>query len=93
MARIHGCRYGRTQVHVTQTQHQIGRSEDYALYCIDIVKAVDATDKLQITRTPGRILAHRLRIFLNRQLRLAIVPSQRQMHDTRRHHDIFNGGQ
>ena len=48
----------RPQIHIAQTHHQIGSVEDDILDLGNAVETVDAADKFQITRAPGRIGTH-----------------------------------
>jgi len=48
----------RAQIHIAQAHHQIGGVEDDLFHLGNAVEAVDAADKFQITRAPGRIGTH-----------------------------------
>ena len=90
MARIERRGHRRAQIHIAQSQHQITGVKHDTLHRVDTLKTVDAAYKFQIARTPRRVLAHALHIFLNRQLSSRIVPRQRQMHDAGGHaHRVY----
>ena len=90
MARIHRRGHRRAEVNIAQTQHQIRSIEHHALHVFDTIESVDAPDELDIAWAPRCVFTHRLGILLNRQLRLTVVPSQRQMHDARRHFHVVD---
>ena len=81
MPGIKRCRNRCAQVDIAETKHEIAGIENDALHILDPLQAVDATDKLDIARTPGSIGPHRLHIFVDGELRLRIIPRERQMND------------
>ena len=58
VARINGHCAGRTQIHITQTQHQIAGAENDVAYLIRGLQAVDATNELHVAGQPGRVGAN-----------------------------------
>ena len=85
MARIDRGRHRRRQIDVAEPHHEIGGAVDDAAHVLLAVEAVDAADELDVARAPRRVRPHRLRVLRGREPRLAVVPSERQVHDARRH--------
>ena len=90
MARIHRRGHRRAEIDVAQTQHQVTRAEHDLAHFIDGIEAIDPADELDVARTPGRVLAHRRHVLLDREPGRWIVPGQRQMHDARGHLHVFD---
>ena len=64
----------RTQIHITETHHQITGFKHDAMHVLNTGESVDAPDELDIAGTPGCIGAYRLHVLVDRQLRCRVVP-------------------
>src|SRR3990167_6272771 len=78
MTRVQRRGHRRAQVDVAQAHDQITGLEHRAVHLVQIRQVVDPADELQVARAPGRVLAHRGHVFLDRQLAGRVVPGQRQ---------------
>ena len=89
MARIERGGHRRAEVDVAQAHHQVAGVEHRAVDLVQIGQVVDAADKFQVARAPGRVLAHRGHVLVDGQLAGRVIPGQRQMDDARRHLEVL----
>src|SRR5206468_4268587 len=64
----------RTEVNVTEAEHEVARVEGDALDVRDRPEAVDAPDELEIAWAPRRVLAHRLHVFADGEEGRLVLP-------------------
>ena len=83
MARVQRRRHRGAQIHIAETHDQIIRIEHNILDIPSGGQAIDALNKVNVTRTPGRVIAHRLHININGLLNRGIVPAQWQVNTAR----------
>ena len=83
MAGVQRRRHRGAQINIAQTHDQIIRLEDNIPHLLGGGQAVDALNKINIARTPGRVIPHRLHINLNGLLNGGIIPAQRQINTPR----------
>src|SRR6478752_9704242 len=63
----------RTEINVTEPEHQIARAKHDVFDALQIRQPVDALNELDVARSPGRVLAHDLRVFFDREPSLWII--------------------
>ncbi len=90
MARIERRRDWRAEINVAEPHHEIARIEDDAAYVVDGIEPVHPADELDVARTPGRVLSHRLHIFVDGDSGRRVVPGERQVNDAARYFDVID---
>ncbi len=85
MTRIQRRRHRCAEIDIPQPHHQIAGVEDRFVNVVHVRQIVNAADKLEVARTPGRVPAHGGHVLVDGLLAGRIVPGERQPDDARRH--------
>ena len=88
--RIHRHRAGRTEINVTETEHEVIGGENGFINPLDAVEAVHTADELDVARQPRRLGAHALHVFLDHQMNRRVVVGQRHPDDAGWDFERFN---